>query len=278
MERYIITFLGEPHAPFAENTRLVYDSAINQYLQWARINGLDCLSSDSSKAWFDCLSAKGLKLSTIHLKRSALKSFFQFCMDEGYISDNPILGIKLKPVTIIKKPILTDIEILHLCETCIDNVRDRAIIQLFLDSGLRISEICNLNITDVNNHKPSLKIAPGKNRIEREMPLTYMAAGLINKYLDTRTDRNPALFITRLGNRFTRQGMHKLFKGYSNQINNEYTPHSCRWHFGTELARRGFKAEEILELMGHQVLKSTDRYINPTEQQDEEFYKRHYQD
>lgn len=274
MEKYINEFLGEPDAPFADNTRLAYGTAIKQYLEWVKINKLDCLNAASIKEWFACLSLSGAKINTLHLKRSALRSFFDYCMDEGYITSNPTAPIKLKPVTITKKPIMTDLEVLKLCEISHNNLRDRAVIQLFVDSGLRISEICNLNIADLNYHSTKTTISPGKNRKQREGVLTYMAAGLIKRYLDSRTDSNPALFINCCGKRFTRQGMHKLFKRYSLQVNEIYSSHSCRWRFGTKLANEEFKVEEIADLMGHQVLQTTKRYVNLSEEKYSELHKR----
>lgn len=204
MEKYISEFLGDPDAPFANNTRLSYGPAIRQYLEWVKNNGMDCSSPESISKWFDYLVIMGAKLSTQQAKRAALRSFFGFLMEEGYISSNPALVVKLKTVVFEKKPIMTDMEIIQLCEASLDSLRDRTMLQVMLDSGLRVTEICTLNILDVSIEPPSLKIAPSKNRIARQMPLTFESAALIKKYLDTRIDSDPALFITRLGKRFTR--------------------------------------------------------------------------
>ncbi len=280
MEKYINEFLGEPDAPFATNTRLTYGAAIKQYLEWTKSNGLDSLSPESVKRLFDHLLTLGVKPSTLSLKRAALRSFFLFCIDEGYVSSNPAQNIKLKSVPLIKKTIITDLEVIYMCEACKGNLRDRTIIQLMFDTGLRISEICSLNTINVIFDTSKLYIAPGKNRTAREMPLTFESASLIKKYLDTRTDSNPALFITRLGKRFTRQGLHKLFKSYlaKSQIDTIYTSHSCRWRFGTMLANKEFKIEEINILMGHTVLQSTERYINMSDEEYARLQNKYNQD
>jgi integrase/recombinase XerD len=152
--------------------------------------------------------------------------------------------------------------------------------QTLLDSGVRITEACALNVVDVTIEPPLIKIAPGKNRTAREIPLTYEAAGLLKQYLDTRTDNYPTLFITRLGKRFTRQGLHKLFTKYLDLvgIKAQYSTHSCRWRFGTRLADNEFELQDIAALLGHSQLQSSRRYVNMSDEKKSQLHKKYNQD
>jgi len=278
MYSYIQKFKDDPDC-FAANTKYNYCIAIKQYLDWTQDNQLDWLDNKTIKKWFDHLELRGAKLSTLRLKLAALRYFFNFCLEEGFISEIPNLNIELEAVVLEKKPIMTDTEVLTLCE-CTESDRDRAMIQTMVDTGLRSSELCNLNIADFDLNAPNLKIAPGKNKTARNMPLTYESAALIKKYLGTRTDSDPALFITRLGKRFTRQSLHKLFKKYVriSRIQENYSSHSCRWRFGTKLADNEFKLQEVANLMGHLWLQSAKRYIHKSEDKQAEIHHKFYQD
>jgi site-specific recombinase XerD len=282
MERYINEFLGNLDAPFAENTRLTYGMTLHQYFNWVHMNDYDCLSPDTIYKWFDYLRAQGVKPSSLHLKRSALRSFFAYCIEENYVSINPALKVKLEKLKPVKRSIMSDQEAFKLCEASQYNLRDRTIIQLMIDAGLRVSEVCRLDIrdADLDLTLPSLHVDPGKNRTDRIIPLTHLAAAFLKNYLDSRTDHYPALFITRLGNRFTRQGMDKLFNYYKNKakIKSIYTTHSYRRKFATKLANSGFEVYEIAKFMGHLNVDSSVPYINRSRKDRSNSHRNYNQD
>lgn len=281
MKQYIGEFLGNLDAPFAKNTQLCYRGDLNQYFEWAEMNNYDSLNPDILIRWFDYLKTKGVKNSTLHRKRAALRQFFAYCVEEEYISINPALAIKkIKTDKLVKKPIISDQEVIELYKASQDNLRDRTILQVAIDMGLRNSEICDLDISNLDLTNLTVYIKPGKNRVARMMPLTYLAAAFIKKYLDTRNDNNLALFITYLGSRLSRQSFHKLFAKYvkKSKIKSTYTVHSCRWKFGTNLANKGFEIYEIQILMGHLDPESTRRYISRSTRDRSKTYRKYNQD
>lgn len=285
MDRYFEKYDNDP-VDYADNTKQAYLTAAKQYHAWVKIGNLDWLDPKSIKMWFEYLKVQGLKPNSQHLKFAGLNNFFSYCVDEEYIPYNPAAlaaaddDFKLDKVIFIKKPIMMDDEVINLREATFGSIRDRAIIQTLFDAGIRISEACALDVVDVSLEPPLLKIAPGKNRNARVIPLTYEAAGLIKQYLDTRTDSYPSLFITRLGGRFTRQGLHKLFTQYLDLvgIKAKYSVHSCRWRFGTRLADNEFKLEEIAALLGHLWLQSSKHYVNMSDEIKSQLHKKYNQD
>jgi site-specific recombinase XerD len=128
MDRYFKEYYDDP-ADYAMNTKQAYLIAIKQYHAWVKSCNLDWSDPKSVKKWFDHLKLQGLKPNSQHLKLSGLKNFFSYCVDEEYISYNPAAlaaaddDFKLDQVTFIKKPIMTDTEVIKLCKETFGSIR-----------------------------------------------------------------------------------------------------------------------------------------------------------
>lgn len=148
-----------------------------------------------------------------------------------------------------------------------DHLRDKAIIEIMINLGLRISEISNINLIDYNNGD---LIIHGKNNKERILFLTTdISKQIINDYLIFRKKYNPltnedAFFLNKYGTRLSIFGISNIYKKYRqlSQINSLSTPHYLRHSFATQLLNNGANLRDIQELLGHSNISTTEIYTN----------------
>ena len=147
-------------------------------------------------------------------------------------------------------------------------IRDKAILYFLYATGIRVSELCNLKLNQLDLVRGTV-IVTGKGNKQRVIPVSEVAIELIKRYLrevrlkwDTR--RSDYLFITRRGKPFTRQGMWKLIKGYAVKagIKKEVSPHKLRHSFATHLLERGADLRAVQVMLGHSSISTTQIYTN----------------
>jgi len=209
---------------------------------------------------------KGYSSSTRNVMRSALRSFFDYCVEEGILSKNPVIGIKVGKIINNTPPPLSESELFALGEVTRVNIRDHVMIGLFLCSGLRVTEMSSILISEINWNREQIEVDKGKGLTARTVYFSYDCKQLLREYLDTRNDDSPNLFVTRLKGPFTRQGIHKLLKGYISEANlrSDITVHTLRHNFGRSCIEKGLTAQETSKLLGHKYLKSSQRYCKPS--------------
>jgi site-specific recombinase XerD len=141
-------------------------------------------------------------------------------------------------------------------------LRDLAILIVGAYQGLRVSEIRNLDRTDVDLQAGSLIVREGKGAKDRELPLHQQTAWAIAAYLSTRVDSHPALFLSRLGERISPRQIQRMVRAVADDagITKRVTPHRLRHTFATLLLERGADTRVIQELLGHESLATTQIY------------------
>lgn len=206
--------------------------------------------------------------NTLDGMRRIMSSFFTWCRIKKYIKEDPSEGLqRIKSPKKVKK-IITDEELEKIRIHC-DNDRDIAMVDLFYASGIRVSELSELNINDVNFVEKSLKVH-GKGNKERVVYFDGRTKVRLEKYLATRTDNNPALFVTLISDRHTLQP--RRFKvhtietrikeiGMRSGIEHIY-PHKLRHKFATDLVHKGMPVEKVSHLLGHENLETTKIYVD----------------
>jgi site-specific recombinase XerD len=151
-----------------------------------------------------------------------------------------------------------DIE--RLKETC-GTIRDKAIISFLLSTGCRVSEVCALNREDIDINSLECKVL-GKGNKERTVYFDKVTAMLLNRYILTRDDISPALFIGKGSKRLTAQGMRYMLKKVSEKANVENVhPHRFRRTLATNLIDRGMPIQEVVAVLGHDRIDTTTDYI-----------------
>lgn len=200
------------------------------------------------------------KISNVTLEniRLCLSSFFTWLHEEGLIAKNPMRRIKrIKSDKIIKKP-FTDEELERLRMNCIRE-RDLAMLEFFYSTGVRVSEAIKLDRNQIDFAEKQC-IVHGKGGKERIVYLSSKACIHLKKYLDSRTDDDPALFVgTRKPHkRLSKEGIETIFRGIGRRAGVEKThPHRFRRTMATNALLRGMPLQEVKELLGHEKMDTT---------------------
>lgn len=192
-----------------------------------------------------------------------LKSFFKWCSGEEYIERNPTENIKaVKKEKRIKRP-FSETE-LELIREKAENKRDRAIVEVLYSTGVRVSELCGMNISDIANDEI---VVFGKGEKERTVYLNARAKIAMAEYLKTRTDNDNALFVgERTKKRLNKGGVERVIRelGKKAGVQNCH-PHRFRRTAGTIALNRGMPLEQVQQMLGHEDIATTTIYARSEE-------------
>lgn len=212
------------------------------------------------RAYLMDMRNKGTADSTVEGTREILCAFFGWLHKEGLIEGNPCANLSpIKCPKVVRLP-YSEVEIEKLKEAC-KTVRDRAIIDFLLSTGCRISEMCELNRDDIDFNLAEC-IVHGKGNKERTVYLTPVAMMNLKKYLNSRNDTLPALFIGQRMERMAPDGVRTMLKGIEKRSGVENVhPHRFRRTLATNLINRGMPIQEVAAILGHDKLDTTMRYV-----------------
>ena len=207
--------------------------------------------------------------STISRKISSVRSFYRYLVRNEYVSYNPFSltrGPK-KDKLLPKFLYYNELEVLF-DSCCLDNlfgIRDRLILEMFYATGLRVSELINIKISDINLYDNSIKVF-GKGSKERIVYFGDYAREVLDMYLKYRDDMCPYLFVNKDKNKLTARGvryiLEKIIKKTSLDI--KISPHMLRHSFATHMLNEGCDLLSVQELLGHESLKATQVYTHVT--------------
>ena len=198
---------------------------------------------------------------TIDNIRRTLSSFFAWLENEDYIVKSPVRRIHKVKATKKVKETFTDENLEKLRDTC-SNVRDLAILELLISTGMRVGELTRLNIADMNFQERSC-IVLGKGNSEREVYFSAKSKMYIKKYLETRTDNNEALFVSLIKpyNRLGISGIEIAIRHLGKEANiNKVHPHKFRRTMATMAIDKGMPVEQVQKLLGHIKIDTTMEY------------------
>lgn len=277
---------------YSEHTIKAYQTDLNEYNKFIHLTyGPTELNEHTHlyiRSWLSDLLAEGQTARTVSRKMSSLKSFFKYCLQKGYTKTNPTS--KLQPIRIKQRlPVFvneTDMDELFKVmkfEESFYGIRDHTILKLLYGTGIRISELINLQTHDINKNTSSLKVL-GKRNKERIVPLTDELIQIIDQYLGERenfiaTRENfPGknwLFLTEKGNKTYPKLIYTVVKKYLEQVTtiDKKSPHVLRHTFATHLLSHGADLNAIKELLGHANLAATQVYTHNTIDQLKSVYK-----
>ena len=209
----------------------------------------------------DYKSNSNAGMVTIDNMRRVLSSFFAWLENEDYIVKSPVRRINKVKATKKVKETLTDENLEKLRDTC-SNVRDIAILELLISTGMRVGELTKLNISDMNFQERSC-IVLGKGNSEREVYFSAKSKMYIKKYLEIRTDNNEALFVSLIKpyNRLGISGVEILIRNLGKEANmNKVHPHKFRRTMATMAIDKGMPIEQVQKLLGHIKIDTTMEY------------------
>lgn len=226
--------------------------------------------------------------ATVARKVAAVKSFFSFMQAEGTLKNNPTETLESPKVgKSLPKP-LTVQEIDELLEqparrASPEAKRDRAMLELMYATGLRVTELVSLDVSDavIDGEHPYIRLI-GKGNRERQIPLLDQPVVELVEYIKYARPRlvgernEPALFVNRRGERLTRQGFWLILKGYAAEagISGRVTPHTLRHSFATHMLRGGMDIHKVQELLGHANISTTQVYTQVSREHIREAYEK----
>lgn len=203
---------------------------------------------------------RGIGDSTLGSLRSVLSSYFGWLHKEGLIQMNPCSNLgTIKCPKVVREPYSAE-DLERLREAC-KKLRDRALMEFLLSTGCRISEVCALNRNDIDFQSLECTVT-GKGNKQRIVYLDAVAAMLLKRYLASRSDANPALFIGLRNERLLPGGVRVMLKVLAKKsgVSNVH-PHRFRRTLATNLISRGMPIQECAAILGHDKLDTSMRYV-----------------
>lgn len=270
----------------SENTVSSYMRDIRQFAGWLESSGnVDILSvgQDDILNYLSFLQSKGKSGATVSRSLASLKNFYSYVISSGFLVDSPISsdihvqrGEKKLPQILNGK----EVELLLSQPSCSDakGYRDKAMLEVMYATGIRVSELIDLNVDDVNLELGIIKCTSSKK--SRVIPLYPAAHHALAVYLrDVRSimiadPSENALFVNVGGSRMSRQGFWKILKHYQTKagIDKDITPHTLRHSFAVHLLENGADLGSLQELMGHCDISSTQMYTHMINQKIKSVY------
>lgn len=255
------------------NTVASYMRDIRQYAQWLNeAEGVDVVdaSQQNISAYLSHLEAEGRSGATLSRSLASLKNFYGYVVSTGFLEKTPVVEIHVDRGEKKAPQILSgkEIELLLSQPVCVDakGYRDKAMLEVMYATGIRVTELINLDLSDVNLELGVIKCAGAKK--SRAIPLYPAALKALTAYLDNVRGSmiadldEQALFVNISGVRMSRQGFWKILKHYQStaHIEKEITPHTLRHSFAVHLLENGADIGSVQELMGHSDISSTQVY------------------
>jgi len=271
----------------AANSIAAYTGDLRKLEKYAERHGteLTSLGPDAISGWSESLRRGGLSPQSVSRSMVSARSFFRFLMMDRAVEADPTEHL-LRPRAFKPLPRFLSLEdidrLLRVPDTrTARGLRDRAMLEAIYATGLRVSELVNLGLTQVN---PELGILScmGKGSKERIVPLGDTANMWLDSYVRTarpallKKRRNNFLFVTQRGSGMTRQGFWKLIRRYGRAagITKPITPHMLRHSFATHLLERGADLRSVQIMLGHSDISTTQIYTHIVRERLREIYRR----
>lgn len=252
----------------SEHTITNYKIDLGDFCSYLNINITDILYSDLRK-YLAHLKEKKYSTSSISRKISCLKSFYKYLQREEKIKTNYAASIPYPKQEKKLPKFLSEDCIVRFIDSIPEEdflaLRDKTIIEVLYSSGIRISELIQLDISDIDLQAASMKVK-GKGRKERIVLLGSCALKLLDSYLKQRNSTDSALFINKFSKRITAVGVRKKMKLWTERFcqDEKITPHIFRHSFATHLLNRGADLRSVQELLGHSNVSTTQIYTHVT--------------
>ncbi len=232
--------------------------------------------TEQVKSFLAFLGTQTYSKSTIARKLATLRSFYKFCMRRGYVKAHPLATIRT-PKQEKRLPKFLEVEkIGKLLSTPDDNTllgaRDRAMLEVLFSTGVRVSELVDLNFGDVDFEGRSIRVR-GKGKKQRTTPIGPTALAAVQKYLQLRRSDarsanfdQQALFVNKHGQRLSTRSVRRKLDKYLVQagLDPSISPHTLRHSFATHMLSNGADLRSVQELLGHQSISTTQIYTHLT--------------
>lgn len=287
IDEFIIYLKLERHV--SENTIENYHSDINKYVSFLENTGIrnyNEIRKVDITDFIKKLNNDGMCPRTIARKISSIHTFHKFLLKEKIAIVNPSDQVELPKLKKSLPKYLTIEEIFQLLDFTPENAfefRNKTILELMYASGLRVSEICQLEVTDVNLEH-GFVICTGKGNKERIVPINQYSINLLKEYLrDYRGQLikgylDESLFLNNHGKQLSRVGLYKIIKSIAvkQELNKEISPHILRHSFASHLIENGADLRSVQEMLGHSDISTTQIYTHLNNKNLKKFYNEYH--
>jgi len=266
----------EKEKRYSKHTVVAYENDISQFHDFLNRKLANFVLTDVThkiiREWIVLLMSQGVTSVTVKRKISTLKVYFKFLMREGVLVANPVelvtiprVGKKL-PVFLSENK-MEDIKYGGLFEDTFEGFRDRLILELFYQTGIRRSELVGLQLSDIDYARMQILVT-GKGDKQRLIPIGWGLRRMIEEYLCLRKQEiaphNDFVFVTKKGRQVYDKLVYLVVKKYLSCVTtmDKKSPHVLRHTFATHLLNNGAELEAIKELLGHANLAATQVYTH----------------
>ncbi len=289
MEQQLQAFITYLHnvKKTSTNPELSYKrdlAKLQKFLAASGITETEQVSASDLEAYIQDLNENGFKAATVSRNIASMKAFFGYVVREQGIKEDPSAGLKSPKIEKKMPEILTMEEVVRLLEQpkgdTPKEIRDKAMLELLYATGIRVSELIGLEVSDVNMQMNYI-LCRDANK-ERVIPFGNEARHALIRYLESSRNtmvedpNSPILFANCSGQKMSRQGFWKLIKLYAKKagISSDITPHTLRHSFAAHLVENGADLRSVQEMLGHSDISTTQIYASMNHNRIREVYTR----
>ena len=288
MEKQIELFMEflKDDKKLSQNTLQSYKRDISQFHDYLNVNNLDYkeVTCEDIENYFVYLRDQNKKTATISRNLATIRAFYQFLIRTKKVKEDPTVGVKSPKVEKKIPSVLTSEEVELLLDqpktVDLKGIRDKAMLEFAYATGMRVTEIISLEISDVNLDQ-SYVVCRSRYKA-RNIPLGSISLKALRDYVEKarpiliKDDNETALFVNINGKKLTRQGFWKIVKYYKEQahIEKDITPHVLRHSFATHLLQNGADLKAIQTMLGHSDISSTQVYMQFQDDAIKDVYKK----
>jgi len=252
-----------------------YRRDIEQYFSFIESKKIKYNQADNTviRSFLALLYNNNLKKSSAARKLAAVRSFYQYCVKKGWLEENPAKMVNTPKQEKNVPSFLSEEEMVLFLDLPVSDkplkMRDRAVLELLYATGLRVSELVGIDLSDINFEERLLRVR-GKGKKERIVPFGTVAEKKLNQYIKRRfwinrgkIDKN-AVFLNYRGERLSSRSVERIVDEYFRRsaLKRKLSPHSLRHSFASHLLGRGADLRVIQELLGHESLATTQKYTH----------------
>ena len=268
----------------SNNTVKAYEADVSSFFQWLDNEDLKYknLQEDHINQYISFLFQRKMRSSSVNRKISSIKSFYIFLVKRNFVKNSPLNDLVTPKQEKYLPESMSEAEVDKLLNSPdvsnkIEN-RDKAMIEMLYATGMRISELVNLKMTDVDMKRCVVKVF-GKGSKERLVPFGETALDSLKSYLNDREQSSSKeIFLSNRGKKMTRVAFWQRVKVYliRENLKNSISPHTLRHAFATHLLNRGADLRSVQLLLGHSDLSTTQIYTHIAKQRLSDVLKKHH--
>ncbi len=276
LEQFLVYMTNE--RSLTANTIAAYRTDLEQLGVFLREQGVRAwtdVTSEDMLAFMLFLRERRYANSTMARRTAAVKAFYAYLIEHGFMDVDPTSTIGSPrvdrfPPRAISVNLVDELLELPLRSSSPEGLRDKAMLELLYATGMRVSELVALNMSDIDLAVPTVQ-CHGKGDRQRTLPINGTAVTSLEEYFDlarphlarSATQQTEALFLNHRGKRLTRQGFWLILKGYAEDLGyDDLTPHTLRHSFAAHMLSNGADIRQVQELMGHASISTTQIYTH----------------